>query len=292
MELNHDSPASIRSVLESRGIAPRKRWGQNFLINRGAREKIVSMLDAAENHNIWEIGPGLGSMSIILLEKVSSLTMFEIDPAYCEWLNEYIPNQISRIKRKVKYKIVKGDVLRNWQTEWKENKPDKILGNLPYNAASAIIASFIESGRLPTECVFTVQDEMGQRMTAQPGSKDYSSFSILVQTAAVIKDGGRLSRGSFYPAPRVSSRIIKLVSGEPYGKILNPEVFRMLVRSLFLSKRKTLLNNINASSSVKKLPEPAIIRDAFISENIDLSRRPETVSPGEWVNIANKLAEV
>ena len=279
--MNHDSPASIRAFLESRDIAPRKRWGQNFLINRGAREKIIGFLDVRPGTIVWEIGPGLGAMSESLLASGADLTVFEIDPAYCEWLRESLgPRGL---------KLIEGDVSGTWRGQWEIRKPGRILGNLPYNAASAIIAAFIESGKLPEVSVFTVQDEMGRRMTASPGTKDYSSFSILCQTSANVVDGGRLSPGSFYPAPRVHSRIIRLEPAAPHGEIRRPEEFRLLVRSLFSSRRKTLSNNIAAASMRKGFPQADRVRDAFAGAGIDLTRRPETVSPAEWVAVSNGI---
>lgn len=164
------------------------------------------------------------------------------------------------------------------------------MGNLPYNAASAIIAAFIESGRQADVSVFTVQDEMGLRITASPGTKDYSSFSVLCQTGADVKDGGRLSPGSFYPAPRVKSRIIAMRPSEKHGHIKNPDQFRLLVRSMFSSRRKTLNNNISTASRLPGFPDVELVKEAFIAENIELSQRAERVSPAEWVAVANRIA--
>ena len=185
---------------------------------------------------------------------------------------------------------MEGDVMKTWKNEWKNKAPQRVLGNLPYNAASAIIAAFIESDRLAPLSVFTVQDEMGKRMTAKPGTKDYSSFSILCQTGARIMDGGRLSPGSFYPAPRVNSRIVVLRPTEAFGHIEKPAEFRLIVRSLFSSRRKTLSNNINTAAGNPNFPNTDLLKDAFLSEKIDLSRRAETVSPGEWVAVANRIS--
>lgn len=233
--------------------------------------------------NVWEIGPGLGAMSTDMLKAGAYLTVFEIDPAYCLWLKESLDSP--------KMNLVEGDVIKTWRKEWEILKPDRVLGNLPYNAASVIIAAFIESERLADICVFTVQDEMGKRMTAKPGTKDYSSFSVLCQTGAGIKDGGRLSPGSFYPAPRVNSRIVVLHPAEEFGTINNPPLFRLIVRSMFSSRRKTLSNNIISASRNNEFPEQGRLKEAFSAEGIELSRRAETVSPGEWVAVANRVGK-
>jgi 16S rRNA (adenine1518-N6/adenine1519-N6)-dimethyltransferase len=221
-------------------------------------------------------------MSVDIIKTGASLTVFEIDPAYCDWLLEYLGVE--------KFKLVKGDVMKTWQLEWDIRPPQRVLGNLPYNTASAIIAVFIETGRLADLNVFTVQDEMGQRMTAKPGGKDYSSFSVLCQTGAAVKDGGRLSPGSFYPAPRVKSRIIAMKPGAACGEIKKPEQFRVIVRSMFSSRRKTLANNIIGASKIAGFPDVSVLKEAFFAEGIDTGRRPETVSPCEWVAVANRVA--
>ena len=221
-------------------------------------------------------------MSEIILQKTSDLTIFEIDPACCRWLRESIGPKGT--------KIIDGDVLRTWKGQWEINAPDRVLGNLPYNAASVIIASFIETKCLAKRCVVTVQDEMGQRMLASPGTKAYSSFSILCQTSSRVTEGGRLSPGSFYPAPRVYSRIIVLEPASPYGKILQLETLHILVRNLFRARRKTISNNLNTARLVKGFPHMDKVKTAFSEAGIELNRRAETIPPEVWVAIANKVS--
>lgn len=222
-------------------------------------------------------------MSKLILYLGAELTLFELDPAYCRWLREFL------CSHEVNLKLVEGDVMRTWKEQWRRNKPDRVLGNLPYNAASAIIAAFIENKSLAHRCVFTVQDEMGKRMLAAVSSKAYSSFSILCQTHSRVIDGGRLSPGSFYPAPRVQSRIVILEPSEPFGKIHRPEIFRLLIRIMFTSRRKTLANNLNFAGHCRKLPSVDKIISAFEKSGINLGRRPETVTPGEWIAVANNI---
>ena len=87
LDLNYDSISEIKALLEMMGLGPRKRWGQNFLINRGAREKIIRQLDLQEDEKVWEIGPGLGAMTKMAAANPVDLTAFEIDPGYVEYLN-------------------------------------------------------------------------------------------------------------------------------------------------------------------------------------------------------------
>ena len=287
LDLNYDSISEIKALLEMMGLGPRKRWGQNFLINRGAREKIIRQLDIQENDKVWEIGPGLGAMTKMAASYPADLTVFEIDPGYVEYLSR-------AMKEFPRFKIVYGDVLKTWQEEARlSGKPDKVLGNLPYNAASAIIADFVEKDMLPARLVLTVQSEMGDRMTAKSGSKNYSSFSILCQSAFDVKDCGVLNPGSFYPVPRVASRIVMLTPHGKYENMKDPVLFRQLVRDLFISRRKTIRNNLTsmAGQRFQEFEKEALF-SIFEEEGISLTLRPERVPVESFVRIADRMAEL
>ena len=251
------------------------------MISPGLRRRSIDLLDMQRGAAVWEIGPGLGAVSRELLEGGADLTVFEIDPEYCRWLEESLGG--SRMR------IIPGDIIATWSRERERRAPERVLGNLPYNAASAVIASFIETGSLAPRSVFTVQDEMGLRMIAKPNTKAYSSFSVLCQTAAIITDAGRAAPGSFYPAPRVHSRVMIMEPAAPWGEIRAPERLRLLVRAMFASRRKTLRNNLKAASSRLGFPDSSPVEQALIENGISPARRAETVSPGEWAAVANML---
>ncbi len=269
------------------GLGPRKRWGQNFLINRGAREKIIKLLDIQENERVWEIGPGLGAMTKMAAEFPADLTAFEIDPGYVEYLGR-------AMKEYPRFRIISGDVLKTWKNEAQSaGKPDKVLGNLPYNAASAIIADFIENDLFPSRLVLTVQSEMGDRMTAEYGTKNYSSFSILCQSAFDVKDCGVLNPGSFYPVPRVASRIVMLTPHGKYNEMKDPELFHRLIRDIFVSRRKTLRNNLTAMAGQRFRDfSKETLFDCFEQEGIPLTLRPEKVPVETYVRISDRLANL
>ncbi|MDC7235006.1 MAG: 16S rRNA (adenine(1518)-N(6)/adenine(1519)-N(6))-dimethyltransferase RsmA, partial [Spirochaetales bacterium] len=272
LNLNYDSVTEIKALLDLMGLGPRKRWGQNFLINRGAREKIIRQLDLQEDERLWEIGPGLGAMTKMAASHPVDFTAFEIDPGYVEYLSRAMAPY-------PRFHLVSGDVLKTWEAERDANgAPDKVLGNLPYNAASAIIADFVEKNTLPSKLVLTVQSEMGERMTAAPGNKNYSSFSILCQSAFDVKDCGVLKPGSFYPVPRVSSRIVALTPHGRYDSMKNRELFQQLIRDIFVSRRKTIQNNLSAMSGQRfaRFGKDLLFK-TFEEEGINLTWRPEKI---------------
>lgn len=272
-------------MLEIMGLGPRKKWSQNFLINRGAREKLVNSIEINREDKVWEIGPGLGAITRILLDKQVDLTTFEIDPGYIEYLK-------LSFKDDHNFKIVKGDVIKTWKEVYEnEGKPASIVGNLPYNAASAIIASFIENNSFPPQMSAIVQSEMADRIAAHPRSKKYSSFSILCQYACDIKDMGTLGSGSFYPKPNVSSKIIRMISHDRYIHLENQNLFFILVRDCFASRRKTLQNNLkNAAGRRLQKYGADLLYDAFRDEGIDLSARAEVLTVDQYVSVSNRIS--
>ena len=283
LKLNYDSPSEIKALLEMMGLGPRKRWGQNFLINSGARERIVNWLDVKPDQSVWEIGPGLGALTSHLVKKTSRLTLFEIDPGYCEYLSMAFKEENPA--------IVPGDVMKNWKACYDRESPQRIIGNLPYNAASAIISAFIENDCMAEKMVYTVQAEMGDRMKARTGTKNYSSFSILCQFGCQVIDRGVLSAGSFYPAPRVSSRVMEMIPLDRSKQVKDRTLFFMLVRDMFLSRRKTLRNNINTACSARFRDFPREqLYQAFLDEGIALETRPERVEVDQYAAVANRLA--
>ena len=236
--MNPFSLRQIRETLQTRGIYPQKRWGQNFLINRGAGKKIVGILNPESGERIWEIGPGLGALTELLVEYPLELTLFEIDRRVVQYVESHY-GALSNVR------IVQGDVIKTWKKEAHIcGEPDKILGNLPYNSASAIIGSFFEEGLLPVKMVFTVQRELAARMTSRPGVKDYSAFSIMCQSTYNIVARGNLNPGSFFPEPSVISTIVELTPRQDLLPSDRRRLFRILVRASFESRRKTLRNNL------------------------------------------------
>ena len=279
VSLNYDSPASLQAFLTEQGYNALKRWGQNFLINAGARRQILGALELKPGEAVWEIGPGLGALTHHLAEAGHPLTVFEIDPGYVGFLRAEFGAAPAG------FEVVEGDVVKTWRTLPRAGT--KTVGNLPYNAASAIIAAFVEGGFFPEIFVVTVQLEMAQRMTAVPGTKNHSSFSVLCQSAFRVEEIVTLKPGSFYPAPEVTSRVVRL---RPHGLYpgLDHARFSTFVRECFSSRRKTLRNNLPGAALALKITEENLTA-AFAGASIDLSLRAEALSVRQFVDIFQRL---
>jgi len=236
--INHNDPRSIQAELERLGFTPQKRFGQNFMINQGARENICKLARLQSNETVWEIGPGLGALTQEIVGKVKFLRVFEIDRGYVELLS-------NRYASRDDFALTEGDAMKKWPL-FRDEAPACVIGNLPYNVASGIIADFLTAGFLP-RMVFTIQREVGQRMMAKPGSSAYSSFSILCQVRCKVSMPMVLRPGSFWPAPDVTSAVVVLEARDDAPAIGDPVLFDELLRSLFAARRKTIENNLKAS---------------------------------------------
>lgn len=256
---DYNSPSEIKNFLESNGLAMQKKFGQNFLINENARKRIIDALDITENSSVWEVGPGLGCMTEEILLRGASLTAFEIDRGFAECLKNFFDSYAE------KFSLVEGDVLKTWKKEraafsektGKEN-PDRFFGNLPYNIAATLIADTIENQVRFDKCVFTVQKEVAKRMTAKPGTEDYSSFSVLCSWAYDINNVIDLAGTNFWPKPNVDSRAVLFTKKEGFPDCENPKLFYKMQRSLFSSRRKNVKNNLGIFLSSAEKAEYAL----------------------------------
>ena len=281
---DYNSPAALKTILDSKGFSMQKKFGQNFLINQKAREKLIEALDVHKNTSVWEIGPGLGAMTSGLLQNGARLTVFEIDRGFISLLNEFFEDY----KKDGSFRIVEGDVLKTWYNETEQGKllPQRFFGNLPYNIAASLVADTIEKGIRFERCVFTVQKEVAQRMAAQPGSSDNSSLSVLCNWAYDVKPLMDLSGSSFWPKPNVDSRAVLLTPKADWPACNNPKLFVKMQRALFSSRRKTVRNNLQGflSNTEKTL-------DYLNKAGIDPMLRAEVLTLEQMFTLCNVIDE-
>ncbi len=239
----YDSLSEIRQLLETHDLSMNKRFGQNFLLSPGVRERIIQTLDTDQYRTYWEVGPGIGALTHDVIDRVDALTLFEIDRGFIRILREFFGDRPS-------FSIVEGDVLKSWPEYLAAHEvPDVIFGNLPYNIGAQCIASFIEAGCLAKKMVFTLQKEVVERMGSPAGSKQYSSFTILCAIDYEVRHLFDIQPGSFYPVPDVVSSVVTMTRREqPLVAKQDRVLFMKMVRQLFAQRRKTILNNLSGCS--------------------------------------------
>ena len=280
---DYNSPLALKAFLDENGMAMQKKFGQNFLVNADARKKIIDSLDIDENSTVWEVGPGLGSMTDEILGRGAKLTAFEIDHGFARLVRQFFENY----SEKGKFELVEGDVLKTWKKYSDEHGvAQRFFGNLPYNVAATIIADTINEGVRFDKAVVTIQKEVAQRMTAKEGTENYSSFSVLCQWAYNVKNIVDLAGGNFWPVPNVASRVVLMTKREGFPRCKNPKLFMKMLRQLFSSRRKTVRNNMLALAGNEKTDL------ALEKAGIKGSVRAEDLSVDMLLKLSDALNEV
>lgn len=283
-DFQYESKNAIVDLLESNELAMSKKFGQNFLLSQDVRKKIVSYMNLSKDMNVWEVGPGIGAITKLILEKEVNLSAFEIDHGFCRILKN-----IAFADEK-KFRLIEGDALKTTISTYKEEGiPDVICGNLPYNVGSVCIAKLLENKCHSEKMIFTLQKEVAQRICAQHGSKLYSSFSVLAQIDYNVEIVMDINNQAFYPVPKVVSSVIEMKKRK--SSMVSDEirdVFVMVVRDLFSKRRKTIKNNI-VSGRCGKIYEKDKLIDAIESSGISLQARAEKLSISDFIKISNEI---
>jgi 16S rRNA (adenine1518-N6/adenine1519-N6)-dimethyltransferase len=210
---------------------PKKKWGQNFLRNRGAVERIVAAIEPEPDELIVEIGPGEGVLTEGLVAFPNEITVVEIDPDLAARLRTRFGSRIE---------VVQGDALefplptRPWRT----------VGNLPYNVATPILRRVVASEHW-RRAVFMLQKEVADRLVAVPSTAAYGFLTLYVQLYARARNLMTLDPGSFHPPPKVRSAVVVL---EPDKKPYASEELIELISAALRMRRKTIVNNLLSQS--------------------------------------------
>lgn len=233
-------------------MRPNKRLGQHFLTDPGILNRIADALDLQPGETVIEVGPGRGSLTEVLLARGAKVIAIEKDA------------------RLVDARFVQGDALHvDWHALVTERF--KVVGNIPYNITSPLIEKAL-TPPLPERIVFLVQLEVAQRLAAPPGSKTYGGLSIGVQAQCRVEQLFTVQPGSFRPAPKVKSALVRLTPlAEPLVRPEEVAPFRAFVTACFSKRRKQLKNVVPG-------------RD-LIAMGFDPTVRPERLAPEAFVRL-------
>lgn len=275
---DYNSPTSLKNFLDEKEFAMQKKFGQNFLVNGAARQKLIDSLEIEKEMKVWEIGPGLGSMTEMLIDTEASVTAFEIDKGFAGCLKDFFSG-------KENFQIVEGDVMKTWKSELEKNgKPERFFGNLPYNIAATLIADTIEQNIRFDRMVVTVQKEVAERMSAKYGTENYSSFSVLCGWAYNVKNIFDLAGGNFWPRPNVDSRAVLLTPKTDFPRCKNPSHFIKMQRALFSMRRKNLRNTLTSFLGNSELAEETLAKS-----KIDFKTRAEQLTIDQLLELSDIL---
>ena len=274
-------------ILKKYGIKANKKLGQNFLIDDNVIQATVDSAEIGKNDLVIEIGPGLGTLTKLLLEKAKRVVAIELDARMIEILND-------RFNLYKNFEVINNDVLKvNLNDLIKEQKEKynidkvKIVANLPYYITTPIIMKLLED-RLNIESITVmVQKEVAKRLTAIPGDRESGAITYSVNYYATQEEIIEVSKDSFIPAPEVDSEVIKLtLRDKPEIELKDEELFFKIIKAGFMQRRKTLINGLSNSGIVNKDK----IREILVDLGIDVNIRGENLGMQEFANIANKIS--
>ena len=242
----------------------RKKWGQNFLVDNNLLDKIVSTVDPQLNDHILEIGPGEGVLSKKILPQVKEMLAIEIDPLLVDHLNKQ--------KNLKQLNVIQGDILVNNIRDLPITNPVRVIGNIPYNITSPIIFWLIEQLDYWDDAFVMVQKEVAQRLTAKVSTKAYGRLTVVVGAYLNVDYRFTIPPDVFIPKPKVDSAFIWLTKKkQPLIKDEDYVKFKKIVAAAFNQRRKMLRNSMKSWDFSK-----------LVKENIDFSRRPESLSIEEF----------
>jgi len=262
----------IIKLFQDENLEIRKHLGQNFLIDKNVRDKILSFAGIEKNDTIVEIGPGLGSLTDGLIENVKDLYAFEIDPRLCCILKK-------RFAGFSHFHLIEKDFLQVSENWW-ASLPSKvkIISNTPYYISSQIVIDTIKLRKNIKLALLTVQKEVGEKITGKPGNKNYGPLSVMSYMYTNAKICYSLTKNVFFPKPEVNSVVLKIEPLEkPKCHIEEEKLFWNFLHSVFMMRRKKLINVVNKMFGIDK----EFFKQAIQEKNIMVDVRAEDLSPEE-----------
>lgn len=253
---------------------PRKRFGQHFLIDELIIAKLVELIAPTSDQLIVEVGAGRGALTRALLERCGTLDAIELDR-----------DLVAALERDCAFagrlRLHQGDVLQfDFRTLYRENRPLRIVGNLPYNISTPLLFHLTQFSDMTADMYFMLQQEVVDRLVACCNDSSYGRLSIMAQYHFHIEKLLTVERASFNPPPQVTSAVVRLI---PHPQLPYPvrdyRMFSDVVRMAFNQRRKTLRNAL----------KDYVNKDVLLSLGIDPQARPETLHASQFAAIANQL---
>jgi len=281
----HKTELKNKTSRLSSWFTPHKALGQNFLRSQKTVRQIIEAAKIMPSDVIIEIGPGLGALTLPLAQKAKKIIAVEKDKRIAQVLKQMLKSNNTK-----NVEIINGDALKSQISNLKSQNyisnlktaKYKVVANLPYNIATAVIMKFLEADNPPALMVVMVQKEVGQRLCAKP--PHMNKLAVFAQLYSQPKIIGYVSRKCFYPKPKVDGAILKIIPNNNPRERASVKLFSQIVNAGFSHPRKQLVNNLTK--------ELGLDRKAVIvwlqKNNIQPSQRPETLAVDDWKNLAAK----
>lgn len=268
----------IRQIAERLDLRPAKSLGQNFVIDGNTCQKIVRLAGITAKDHVVEIGPGLGSLTLALLQVSNQVTAIEIDKRLADQL--VITAEEHGVDEKA-LRVINGDAL---QINKIDGQPSKLVANLPYNISVPVLLTFLEKFESITSGIVMVQSEVAERLAAKPGSKIYGVPSAKAAWWADLSLADSVSRSIFWPVPKVDSSLVKFTRHQELGsQSLRKITFDLIDRAF--GQRRKMLRSIYADIAGGS----AGAEELLISAGIEPTLRGESLSIDDFLAIARQL---
>ena len=272
--------ADVRRLAEDLGVRPTKQRGQNFVVDANTVRRIVRTADLRADDTVVEVGPGLGSLTLALLERVERVVAVEIDEVLAAALPttvaEYAPQDRQRLD------VVHADAMRVTDLP---AEPSALVANLPYNVSVPVLLHLL--GAFPTlrHGLVMVQSEVAARLSARPGSKVYGVPSVKAAWYADVRPAGNVARSVFWPVPNVDSGLVSIERREPpVSDVSRDQVFGV-VDAGFAQRRKTLRAALAGIAG-----SPTDAENALRAAQISPQARAESLDVAQFAAVARALA--
>ncbi len=253
-------------------VKAKKRLGQHFLTDQTIARRIADTVDICPDTPVLEVGPGMGVLTQYLLEKERALKVVEIDEESVTYLCKNMPSLGEE-------NIIPDDFLKMHLDKVFDGKPFMLTGNYPYNISSQIFFKMLDNKEYIPYCSGMIQKEVGERLAAIPGKKDYGILSILVQLWYDVEYLFTVPETVFSPPPKVKSAVVRMKRNKRTKLECDEHLFKNIVKSTFNQRRKKLRNSIQ--QIVGK--ESSLLHDPI------LDKRPEQLSIDEFIDLTKKV---
>lgn len=273
----------VKDALASRGLSPRKRFGQNFLIRDELAERIVEHAHLSTDDVCVEIGPGAGALTPRIAQRCRRVVAIEKDTGLADYLREEMAEWRG-------IEIVEGDFLeQDLVAIAAAEGADKlaIVGNIPYNITTPILERIFEQRAVVRSAVLLVQKEYAERLAAAAGSPEYGSLTLFARYHALLEPLMTIRASAFWPRPDVDSMLVRVLLREAPPVDAPEALLFAIIRAAFGQRRKQLANNLERALGMTREQVERLGRHAGIA----LSRRGETLTLEEFARLARAAAE-
>lgn len=276
-------PAEVRELATRLGVRPTKQWGQNFVIDANTVRKIVRLAGVGPDDVVVEVGPGLGSLTLVLLGIARHVHVVEIDPALAAALPatvaEMAPAHADRLT------LTHADALT--VRSLPEPAPTALVANLPYNVSVPVVLTFLERFPSIERVLVMVQLEVAERLAARPGSKAYGVPSVKAAWYADVRLAGTIGKNVFWPAPNVDSGLVEMTRREPPVTDASREDVFAAVDAAFAQRRKTLRQALAGWAG-----SAAAAEEALVAAGLDPRARGEQLGIEDFARLASARARL